>query len=121
MPVLMFGVMGHTGDHLAHVATALTGTAEMHLAADDQYGGRSCTATPLGLSKWVGVVAYCTAAGLDPNRILAIGDGPNDTELLTAASTRWHLRVRARPRSPPPTTSLVPPHDGGWAEILDLV
>ncbi len=121
MPVLMFGVMGHTGDHLAHVATALTGTAEMHLAADDQYGGRSCTATPLGLSKWVGVVAYCTAAGLDPNRILAIGDGPNDTELLTAASIAVAPAGACATALAAADHVVGHPRDGGWAEILDLV
>jgi hydroxymethylpyrimidine pyrophosphatase-like HAD family hydrolase len=120
-PVLMFGVMGHPPDPLRAASGALNEVAEVHVAGLDQYGGHSCTATPLGLSKWIGVVAYCERHGLDPGRVLAIGDGPNDRELLAGAAVavvpadacgdarRFADHVVASPR------------DGGWAEILDLV
>ena len=52
--------------------------------------------------------------------MLAIGDGPNDVELLT------HAAVAVVPESAFPDAlavadHLVPPPDGGWAKILDLV
>ena len=81
----MFGVMGRPREELTVVAGVLGNAAETHIAPSN-YGGHTCTVTPPGLSKWIGVVAYCTQVGLDPARALAIGDGPNDIELLTAAA-----------------------------------
>jgi hypothetical protein len=121
VPVLMFGIMGHDPEPLTEFRRALAGAAESHVAGTDMYGGHSCTATPIGLSKWTGVEAFCARAGLDPTRVLAIGDGPNDCELLAAAAVavapadghevalRFADHVVGSPR------------DGGWAEILDLI
>jgi HAD superfamily hydrolase (TIGR01484 family) len=121
VPVLMFGILGYDHGPLADVAGALAGTAEAHVAASDQYGKHACTATPIGLSKWTGVVAYCDRAGVDSTRVLAIGDGPNDHELLAGAA------VAVAPVDGDPAVVRVADHvvasprDGGWAEILDLV
>jgi hypothetical protein len=121
VPVLMFGIMGHDRDPLNKVSNALAGAAETHLAGSDQYGGYSYTVTPCGLSKWVGVLEYCTRARLDPGRVLAIGDGPNDCELLAAAA------VAVAPSDACPAALgradhiVGSPRDGGWAQILDLV
>ena len=86
VPVLMFGIMGHPVEPFHALAHNLTNTAEPHLAPSDEYGGHSFTVTPAGLSKWTGVEAYCARADLDPTRVLAIGDGPNDRELLAGAA-----------------------------------
>jgi hypothetical protein len=121
VPVLMFGIMGHDGAPFAALATVLTATAEAHVAGPDQYGGHSCTVTPPGLSKWVGVLEFCTRAGLDPARILAIGDGVNDRELLAGAA------IAVAPADGHPDIVrdahhvVASPRNGGWAEILDLV
>jgi HAD superfamily hydrolase (TIGR01484 family) len=121
VPVLMLGLVGHDPDPLITVANALAGTAEIHISGVDQYGGHSCTVIPLGLSKWVGVVAYCTHAGLNSSRVLAIGDGPNDCELLAAAT------IAVAPHDACPEALNIADHvvgsprDGGWAHILDLV
>ena len=77
--------------------------------------------TPRGLSKWIGVEVCCERLGVDPARVLAIGDGPNDVELLTAASVAVapadaHAAALAVADHVVPT-----PTDGGWARILDLV
>jgi HAD superfamily hydrolase (TIGR01484 family) len=121
IPVLMFGIMGYDAEPLLGVSAALAGAAESHIAPSDEYGGHTFTVTPLGLSKWIGVMAYCTQAGIDPSRVLAIGDGPNDCELLTAAS------VAVVPNNGC-TEALVladhiigSPREGGWAQVLDLV
>ena len=121
VPVLMFGIMGHDPQPLAALSSSLSQTAEAHVAGPDQYGGHSCTATPAGLSKWVGVVAFCSRAGLDPTRVLAIGDGPNDRELLAGAA------IAVAPADGQPDVVrdadhvVGSPRVGGWAEILDLV
>ncbi|HEX9505724.1 MAG TPA: HAD hydrolase family protein, partial [Acidimicrobiia bacterium] len=93
----------------------------VHISTDKQYGGHVITVAPTGLSKWAGVVAYCSRAGLDPERVLAIGDGPNDRELLTRAA------VAVIPEDADETLRGAGHHvvgsarTGGWAEILDLI
>ena len=120
VPVLMFGLLGHPIGPLEAVQEALAGVAEVHIASD-QYDGHSCTVTPRGLSKWVGVVAYCERHGIDPSKVLAIGDGPNDVELLDRAA------VAVVPEDGHPLALehadhvVASPRVGGWAEVLDLV
>ena len=121
VPVLMFGIMGRDADVLAEVSIALHGAAESHLAGSHQYGGHTFTVTPPGLSKWIGVVAYCTEAGIDPDRVIAIGDGPNDCELLTAASIAVVPSDACADALGLADHVVASPRDGGWAEILDLV
>jgi hydroxymethylpyrimidine pyrophosphatase-like HAD family hydrolase len=121
VPVLGFGVIGHPLEPLVHVVGTIGDHAETHLSGDSQWGGDTLTVAPPGLSKWAGVLAYCELAGLDAGRVLAIGDGPNDTELLT------HAAIAVVPESAftealAIADRLVPPPDqGGWAHILDLV
>lgn len=120
MPVLMFGIMGHPVEPFGRVASALAGVAEAHLAPD-QWGDHSFTVTPRGLSKWVGVEVCCTRLGADPSRVLAIGDGPNDVELLDAAAIAV-VPEDAHPSARAVADHVVPaPSDGGWARIVDLV
>jgi hydroxymethylpyrimidine pyrophosphatase-like HAD family hydrolase len=119
-PVFMFGVMGHHREPFDELARRLGDTAEVHIAPD-QWGGFSCTVGPVGLSKWDGVVAYCEHAGIDPARVLAIGDGPNDVDLLE------HAAVAVVPACGHDPALAVADHvvrrtrDGGWADVLDLV
>jgi hydroxymethylpyrimidine pyrophosphatase-like HAD family hydrolase len=121
VPVLMFGIMGHGPGPLRAAAADLTGVAETHIARSDQYGDHAITVTPLGLSKWVGVAAYCAHSGLDPSRILAIGDGPNDCELLAGAAVAV-APADACADALGAADHVVPSaRDGGWAQILDLI
>jgi hypothetical protein len=120
-PVLMFGIMGHAEPPLAEVQRALAGVAEVHVAGSEQYGGYSVTVTPVGLSKWIGVEVYCERRGIDASRVLAIGDGPNDVELLEGAA------IAVVPEDAHASALALADHvvastrDGGWATILDLV
>lgn len=119
-PVFMFGVMGHDREPFDELARRLGDTFEVHIAAD-QWGGHSCTVGPRGLSKWDGVVAYCEHAGIDSTRVLAMGDGPNDLDLLTNAAIAV---VPADAHAPALALAdhVVPsPRDGGWAQVVDLV
>lgn len=119
--VLMFGVMGLPPAGLAAVATALEGIGTAHVATGDQWGGHTCTVTPLGLSKWVGVTRYCEARGIDPARTLAIGDGPNDVELLRGAGIAVAPTNGVAEALAAADHVVSPSGVGGWAEILDLV
>jgi hydroxymethylpyrimidine pyrophosphatase-like HAD family hydrolase len=120
MPVFMFGILGHEHERLAPVLAAMATLAEAHVQPD-QFGTNSFTVTPRGLSKWVGVQAYCAHAGLEPERVLAIGDGTNDLELLTNAA------VAVAPADAHPDVIraadhvVAPARAGGWAEIVELV
>ncbi|HZJ27087.1 MAG TPA: HAD family hydrolase [Acidimicrobiia bacterium] len=121
LPVFMFGMMGHAdGLALREIAEQVGGFAEAHVARD-QFGGHSLTAGPRGVSKWVGVEAYCARAGLDPSRVLALGDGPNDGELLDRCAIAV-VPEDAHPGALTRADHVVPPADtGGWAGVLDLV
>ncbi len=94
------------------------GIAHMNRALD--YGTHSLTVAGPGMSKWEGVIAYCAHAGLDPGRVLAIGDGPNDLELLAGAA------VAVVPDDADPAVREIAHHvvgcaiDGGWADLLEL-
>ncbi len=120
-PVLGFGVIGHPLEPLMAVVGTIGDHAETHLANDSQWGGDTLTVAPPGLSKWAGVLAYCERAGLDSERVLAIGDGPNDVELLTHAAIAV-VPEDAFPAALPLADHVVPaPDAGGWAHVVDLV
>ena len=120
-PVLCFGVIGHPREPLLHVVGAIGDHAETHLSADSRWSGDTLTVAPPGLSKWAGVLAYCELAGIDSEHVLAIGDGPNDVELLTHAAIAV-VPEDAFPEALPLADHVVPAPDvGGWAHILDLV
>jgi hydroxymethylpyrimidine pyrophosphatase-like HAD family hydrolase len=101
---------------------ALDGTVEVHLDRSiDHPGMASLTVAPRGQSKWDGVLAYCARHALDPTRVLAVADGPNDVELLANAAVRAVPAV-AHPAALALATTVIPPaQEGGWAEILDLL
>lgn len=119
--VLGFSIIGRDEMELAAAAGALAGVAEVHLDRAFDYPGGSITVAPSGQSKWDGVVAYCASRGLDPTRVLAVADGPNDIELLT------HAAVRVVPssgcsRALELADHVIPPADrGGWSSVLDLL
>ena len=119
VPVLSFGMFGHEADELARVAHAIESAAEARVLADTFSAGHGINVAPAGLSKWTGVLAYCEHHGVDPARVLAIGDETNDVELLSRAAVGLamadgHADARAA------ADHLVPPSaEGGWAALLD--
>lgn len=119
--VLAFGVLGITGEQADGVGRSLASVATPHVAPDRQYGGHTITVAPTGGSKWDGVEAYCATRSIDSTGVLAIGDGPNDVELLDRAA------VAVVPQDAHPTAHEHADHvvgraaDGGWADLLDLL
>ncbi len=119
--VLAFSVLGRPVEELEAVADVVGAAGITHLGADRGYGGWTITVAGPGMSKWEGVLAYCAHAGLDPARVLAIGDGPNDLELLAGAA------IAVVTDDAHPTVRDIAHHVvgaalvGGWADLLDLV
>jgi hydroxymethylpyrimidine pyrophosphatase-like HAD family hydrolase len=121
-PVLGFSMIGVPFTDAEAADLALHGVAEVHLDRSIDFRGMaSFTAAPHGQSKWDGVVSFCAARGLDPARVLAVADGPNDLELLANSAIRAVPKV-AHPAALDLATTVIPAaQDGGWAEILAML
>jgi hydroxymethylpyrimidine pyrophosphatase-like HAD family hydrolase len=119
-PVLGFSMIGVPFDRCEAAVAALDSVAEVHLDRSIDYPGTgSLTVAPRGQSKWDGVLAFCAAHGLDPRRVLAVADGPNDVELLTHAAVRLVPAV-AHAAALELAHHVIPAAtDGGWAEVLE--
>ena len=120
--VLGFSMIGVPhGDGVA-ASEALGDLVEVHLDRSFDYAGlASLTAAPKGQSKWDGVSAFCSTRHLDPDRVLALADGPNDIELLTNAAVRLVPAV-AHPAALDLADHLIPSAaDGGWSAVLDFL
>lgn len=118
--VLAFAVLGLPDAVALALGEALAPIANPHVGRDREWGGLAVTVAPPVQSKWDGVVAFCADRGLDPRAVLAIGDGPNDLELLDGAA------VAVVPEDGHPEALARADHvvgravDGGWADLLDL-
>jgi hydroxymethylpyrimidine pyrophosphatase-like HAD family hydrolase len=78
-------------------------------------------ARPMSCSKWTATLSYCQRVGVDPGRVLAIGDGHNDLELLTHAHVSVAVRGGAESLLELADHVVDAPDQGGWAAILDLL
>jgi hydroxymethylpyrimidine pyrophosphatase-like HAD family hydrolase len=118
--VLGFSMIGVPHPDGVAASEALGDLVEGHLDRSIDYPGYiSFTAAPKGQSKWDGVQAFCAARGLDSSRVLALADGANDIELLTAAAVGLVPAV-ARPAALDLADHVIPAAaDGGWAAVLD--
>jgi len=120
-PVRTIAVVGGDSARLAGVAAVIGAAGSASVTPDLLYGGHTLQVRPPGTSKWSGVLSFCGMRGLDPARILAVGDGNNDVELLTAAS----IAVAVTGGSPAALALahhvIDGPATGGWSAILDLV
>jgi hydroxymethylpyrimidine pyrophosphatase-like HAD family hydrolase len=119
--VLAFSVLGAPGDLAAAVAASIGSAGVPHLHVDPYYGGFSLTVAGPGMSKWDGVVAFCASRGIDPANVLAIGEGPNDTELLAAAAVAVVPQGSHAAALALADHVTAPAGAGGWAEIVGLL
>jgi HAD superfamily hydrolase (TIGR01484 family) len=124
MAVLSFGVIGCSHAPLVEVATRLEGLAETSLDRGLDFPGEglfNLMVGPFGLSKWTGVEIFCRRAGIDAARVLAIGDGPNDVELLVNAAAAL-VPSDASESALAVADHVVPPVSaGGWVHLLDFI
>ncbi len=120
-PVRTFAVVGGEAARLTEVATAIGPAGSASVTPDHLYGGHTLQVRPPGTSKWSGVESFCKTHNLDPTRVLAVGDGDNDLELLTAASIAVSI-TGASPTALAAAHHIIEgPTTGGWSAILDLV
>lgn len=121
-PVLGFSMIGIPFGPAEAASAAIGDAAEVHVDRSIDFPGMaSLTVAPLGQSKWDGVLAYCRQQQLDPTRVLAVADGPNDLELLANAAIRAVPEV-AHADALALATHVIPgAQDAGWADILTLL
>jgi len=108
LPVFTFSVCGVERALLAPVLHAVAASPRRRSPPTACSGPQPLGPAPRR-EQVTGVLAYCAAHGLDPEAVLAVGDGENDLELLAAASIACVPRTAARPPwHSPPTGSARP-------------
>lgn len=119
--VLSFGVIGGDPDRLGRIAERIGDIAHPTVTRDLVFGGVTLMVPPRGIDKWEGVTAWCRRRDLDPQRVLAIGDGTNDLGLLRNAAVACAV-AGASPDALAVSDHVVPPPNvGGWSGILELL
>lgn len=123
--ILSFSMIGMTRDQVEPAANILaTAPADVHLYEDHLYSepeheAWSLHIQPATISKWDGVQSYLAYAGLNPERIIAIGDGTNDLELLENADVALGVSG-GHAEALEIADHVVPaPDEGGWADVLN--
>jgi hydroxymethylpyrimidine pyrophosphatase-like HAD family hydrolase len=116
-----FAVVGRPAALLEPVLAGIGAAGSASIVRDLIYGGSTIQVRPPGVSKWSGVLAFCADRGLDPGRVLAVGDGANDLELLEAAAVACVVATAGPAVLARADHVLGPPSDGGWAVVLELV
>lgn len=120
--VLGFSVIGVEHGRCVAARDAVGDRAETHLDRSLEFPGlATLTVAPHGQSKWDGVLAFCRLHDLDPGRVLALGDGSNDLELLAGAAVAL-VPVVAHPDALAAADHVIPSAaDAGWTAVLDHV
>jgi hydroxymethylpyrimidine pyrophosphatase-like HAD family hydrolase len=119
--ILVFSVTGGDAAQLGSLLAPLALVASASVTPDRLYGGVGLQVRPPGVSKWSGVLAYCAQRGIDPSRILAVGDGANDVELLASARVACVMADGAPEALVLANHRLRPAAEGGWGAVWDLV
>lgn len=120
--VLGFSIIGVSLDGLDGLAPELQSLGLLvDVFQDPIYGGYSIMAQPPGVSKQSGIEAFIRYAGLDNPRVIAIGDGGNDIQMIESAD----IGVGVSDGDPAvldiADETIGPPTEGGWAKVLDFV
>jgi hydroxymethylpyrimidine pyrophosphatase-like HAD family hydrolase len=120
-PVYTFAVVGRPAALLEPVLREVGAAGSASVVPDLIYGGFTLQVRPPDISKWSGVLAYCAEQGIDPARVLAVGDGANDLELLDGAAVACAIATATPDVLARADHVIGPPSSGGWAAVLDLV
>ncbi len=118
--ILSFSMIGMARDQLEPAMGALAEVgAEALLYEDHLHQAWSVHIQPASVSKWGGIQSYLDYAGLAPRRIVAIGDGTNDMDMLANADVS--LGVAGGHSEPLAIADHIVDHpdDGGWVQLLD--
>jgi Cof subfamily protein (haloacid dehalogenase superfamily) len=123
LSVLGMSILGIEHDRVAEAAQALrhTDLGEVALYTDDLFDGWSLMVQPPGISKWRGIQAWLSHSNVNPDRIVAIGDGGNDVEMLDAADIGVAVAGANSGALACAEVVIGRPETGGWADVLDIV
>jgi hypothetical protein len=119
--VLAFGIIGLAMKVVSPVAVEVREIAQPTLDKSYDYAGTAFTVTARGVSKWSGVESYCALHHLDPSRVLALGDGLNDLDLLRHAAVAVSFEGAAPAAMALADYLLAPAIEGGWGGLIDLL
>jgi hydroxymethylpyrimidine pyrophosphatase-like HAD family hydrolase len=119
-PVYAFAVVGRPAPLLEPVLGLVGPAGSASIVGDLIYGGSTVQVRPPRISKWSGVLSYCAEQGIDPGRVLAVGDGANDLELLESAAVACVVDTATPAVLARADHVIGPPDSGGWAAVLKL-
>lgn len=115
--VLGFGLCGQPDATIQRCRAALSTGTDLTFGPDPQYGGYGLAVRPPGVNKWSGVVAYCHRHEIRLDRVLAVGDGHNDRELLANAAIACAVEGGDAQLTLVADHVIGPPDSGGWADL----
>jgi hydroxymethylpyrimidine pyrophosphatase-like HAD family hydrolase len=121
--VYSFALLGLSRERLGPVvqALAVSDASSVVLYPEPAYGQFGLIVGPPGVSKWTGVDAYCRQHDIEPEEVLAVGDGLNDMTMLRKAGVAVGVRGGAPDVVALSEHLIDPPTANGWAQIIDLV
>jgi len=117
-PLYGLSVVGLPAAELEPAAAALAAAGIAHdLAPEPLLPGWGLNAMPPGVSKWSGIAAFCAAARIAPDAVLAVGDGTNDVPMLERAARPVVIAGSRAAARVPGAEAIEPPERDGWAEL----
>lgn len=122
-PFYLFAMYGLPKEQLEPATNALRALniASCVLAVELTYGQWALVVSPLGVTKWAGVLSYCQLRGIDPSKVLTIGDGANDVGMHTESAIAVGITGGHADALAVVDHVVAPPQSGGWSQLLDFV
>ena len=119
---LGFSIIGVALEGLDDLCVRLRGLGLLVDTFEDPiYGGWSIMAQPPGISKQAGIEAFIAYAGLKSPKVVAIGDGGNDLQMLERADLAIGVSGGAQEVLEATEHHIKPPNEGGWAQVPRLL